>query len=427
MTDELITELARTKGLRVVSRTSVMQYKGVHRPLKDIARELGADGILGGSVVVEGRRVRVTIQLVNAASDTHIWAQSYVRDLDDVLLLQQEIAENVAKEVNGAALPSNTSRPRIAPEAHDAYLRGRYNWFADNYEIARESFEKAIRLQPDYAAAYSGLADYYLAGATSGFLVPKDALPKGEAAAEKALQLDDSVAEGHGSMAAAYLLYRWNWEAAEKETQRELELNPNLADAYHLRTYLLLALNRRDEAVESERKCLELDPFARPWGLGWALDSVGRYQEAETEIRNRIEASPKYAYLHYELAQTYLKEGREKESMEEYAEDLRLEGHQELAAEVRAAFAKGGNKGVQKWRLVNLKQMAQKSYVSPLEFASAYFRLGQYEEAMQWLNKAYEERVPLIILIQQGEGLKRLGGDPRYQALVKRIGLPPAF
>jgi TolB-like protein/DNA-binding winged helix-turn-helix (wHTH) protein len=173
MTDELITELARTKGLRVISRTSVMQYKGVHRPLKDIARELGVDGILEGSVVDAGGRVRVTVQLVHAASDTHVWAQSYIRDSSDLLLLQQELAESVAKAVNSAALPPKPAGRRIAPEAHDAYLRGRYNWFALNYETARESFQKAIQLQPDYALAYSGLADYYAAGSVGDCSIQK--------------------------------------------------------------------------------------------------------------------------------------------------------------------------------------------------------------------------------------------------------------
>jgi TolB-like protein/DNA-binding winged helix-turn-helix (wHTH) protein len=200
MTDELITELARTKGLRVISRTSVMQYKSVHRPLKDIARELGVDGILEGSVVDAGGRVRVTVQLVHAASDTHVWAQSYTRDLSDLLLLQQELAENVAREVHGAALPPKTSSRRVTPEAHDAYLRGRYNWFALNYETARQSFEKAIQLQPDYALAYSGLADYYAASSVGGLLDPKVALPKGEVLAQKALQLDGSAEEAHNSI-----------------------------------------------------------------------------------------------------------------------------------------------------------------------------------------------------------------------------------
>jgi TolB-like protein len=426
MTDELITELARTKGLRVISRTSVMQYKNVHRPLKDIARELGVDGILEGSVVDAGGRVRVTVQLIHAPSDTHVWAQSYTRDLSDLLFLQQELAENVAKEVHSAALPPKTSGRRVTPEAHDAYLRGRYNWFALNYETARESFEKAIQLQPDYALAYSGLADYYVAGSVGGLLDPKIALPKGEVLAQKALQLDDSAEEAHNSMAAAYLFYRWNWRAAEHESRRAIELNPNFAEAHHLYAFLLLALNRGDEAVEAQRKAQALDPFARPWALGDTLDSVGNYKEAEIEIRQRLEALPTHSILHYELAQCFLMQGRGKESMEEFAEGIRLGGGEKQAADVRAAFTRAGNHGVQEWRLANLKQTASKGYVSPLEFAFAYARLGQDDQAFRWLDKAYDDHVPGLVWLQQNSDLNRLHGDPRYRALIRRIGLPEA-
>jgi TolB-like protein/DNA-binding winged helix-turn-helix (wHTH) protein/Tfp pilus assembly protein PilF len=424
MTDELITELARTKGLRVISKTSVMQYKGVHRPLKQIARELGVDGILEGSVLNDGSKVRITVQLVHAPSDTHVWAKSYIRDSRDLLVLQQELAENVAKEVSSAALPAKVSNRRISPEAHDAYLRGRYDWYMGRYETARESFEKAIQLQPDYAAAYSGLADYYTGAAVSGFLVPKDALPKGEAAAQKALQLDDSAEEAHNSMAGTYLFYRWNWKAAEKESLRAIELNPNFAEGYHLYGYVLLALNRNDEAVEAQRKAQELDPFARPWGLGYALNCVGKYREAEIDLRQRLEALPKNDRVRYELVQSYLAQGRENEAMEEFAEVLRMEGDERSATELRVTFAKGGNRGLQEWRLAQVKQKAQKGYVSPMEMASAYARVGQDDEAILWLEKAYDDHVPVLVRIQRELDLNRLHRDPRFRALVKRIGLP---
>ena len=425
MTDELITELARTKGLRVISRTSVMQYKGVHRPLPDIARELGVDGILEGSVLNEGGHIRVTVQLVQAASDTHVWAQSYIRDSSDLLQLQQELAENVAKEVDSTALPRKSVRA-ISPEAHDAYLRGRYAWFgADgDAESARQFFEKAIQLQPDYAVPYSGLADYYTGGAVSGILDPRDALPKGEATAERALQLDDSNAEAHNSMAANYLFYRWNWRAAAEESQKAIELNPSYAEAYHLYAYVLLVLNRNDEALQAQRKSQELDPFARPWGLGHVFNCLGRYKDAEIELRRRIAAFPTNDELRSELAESYLMQGRDKDSMEEYAETLRIEGQENQAAEVRAAFAAKGNRGVQEWSLAQLKQLARNRYVSPLEFAFAYARLGQKDEAFRWLDKAYDDHVPWLVRIHQHTDLDPLRADPRYEALIKRIGLP---
>jgi tetratricopeptide (TPR) repeat protein len=403
-----------------------MQLKGVHRPLKDIARELGVDGILEGSVLNSGGRVRVTVQLVHAASDTHVWAQSYIRDSSDLLLLQQELAENVAKEAHSAALPPKPSR-KIAPEAHDAYLRGRYNWFTGSNETARESFERALQVQPDYAAAYSGLSDYYTAGAVEGILVPKEALPKGEALAQKALQLDASVAEAHNSMAATYLFYRWNWREAEKESRRAIELDPNFAEAYHLYAYVLLAMNRNDEAVAAQRTSQELDPFARPWALGYVLDCAGKYEEASRELRQRVEALPTNVGLRYNLAQSLLIQGKEKESMEQFAEALRLGDEGQPAEEVRIAYRNWGNRSVQELRLAQLKQVAWKQYVSPLEFASAYARLGQNDEAFRWLEKAYDDHVPKLVRIQQDPDLNSLHSDPRFQALVKRIGLPSTF
>jgi TolB-like protein/DNA-binding winged helix-turn-helix (wHTH) protein len=424
MTDELITQLARTKGPRVISRTSVMQYKGAHRPLKDIARELGVDGILEGSVANQAGRVRVTVQLIHAASDTHVWAQSYIRDSGDLLLLQEELAENVAKEVNSAALPRKTSVRRFAPEAHDAYLRGRYDWYRGDSEKAREFFEKAIQLQPDYAAAYSGLADYYFDGAVGKGLDPKDAFAKGEVEVKKALQLDDSSEEAHNSMAAADLFYRWNWAAAENESRRAIEINPNYAEGYHLYSYVLLAMNRKEEALEAQRKADELDPFARPWALGRLLNGVGRYKEAESELRARIDASPKDGALHRQLAQSLAMQGRNKEAMEEFALELELTGREEQAVEVREAFAKGGQRGEDEWRLAILKQSARKRYVSPLEFACAYARLGQDDEALRWMENAYKDHVPDLARIWMYPELNDLHGDPRYQALIKRIGLP---
>jgi TolB-like protein/DNA-binding winged helix-turn-helix (wHTH) protein/tetratricopeptide (TPR) repeat protein len=428
MTDELITELARTTGMRVISRTSVMQYKGVHRPLPDVARELGVDGIVEGSVLNQGGQIRVTVQLVQAASDTHVWAQSYIRDSSDLLLLQQELAESVAREVSSTALPREPVRV-ISPDAHDAYLRGRYAWFgADtNLESARGFFAKAIQLQPDYAAAYSGLADYYTAGAVDGLLDPIDALPKGEAATLKALQLDDSVPEAHNSMAGVDLFYRWNWKAAEAESQKAIELDPNYAEAYHLYGWVLLVSNRPDEALEAQRKSQELDPFTRPWGLGNLLISLGKYKDAEIELRQRIAALPTNDYLHGVLAEALYRQGRDKEFADEYAEVLRIEGHENQAAEVHATFAAKGTHGVQKWRLAQLKQLARHGYVSPLEFAFVYARLGQKDEAFRWLDKAYDDHVPWLVRIHQHSELDPLRGDPRYRALVKRIGLPELY
>ncbi len=264
MTDELITILAKNSGLRVISRTSAMQYKKAHRPLPDIARELGVDGILEGSVGRFGGRVHVNVQLVHAPSDTHVWAESYDRDLSDVSALQNELARTIARQVGLTVSVSASPQRRISPEAHDAYLLGRYYWFAEDYKKSGQYFQKAIDLQPDYAAAWSGLADYYGAIAVTGQARPEAVMPQAEEAARRAVALDDSLPEAHNSLAAIYLFYRWDWERAERESARTVELNPNFAEGHHLRGYVLQTLNRTDEALQEQKKAMELDPFARP-------------------------------------------------------------------------------------------------------------------------------------------------------------------
>src|ERR1019366_6831836 len=270
MTDEVITMLAKNRSLRLVSRTSAMRYKGVSRPVRDIARELGVDGILEGSIERTPTSVHMTVQLIYAPTDTHVWAESYDRDLNHAYSLPEELSQTIAKEVKVATSPPPAQR-YISPEAHDAYLLGRYYWYADDSKKCRTYFEKAIELQPDYAAAWSGLADYYGGSAVVGEFPPEAAMPQAEAAAKKALELDDLSAEAHLSIAAVQLFYRWNWVAAERESARAVELNPNAAEIHHLRSYALRPLNRMDEALQEQRKAMELDPFARPYQLGYAL------------------------------------------------------------------------------------------------------------------------------------------------------------
>jgi TolB-like protein/DNA-binding winged helix-turn-helix (wHTH) protein len=236
MTDELTTALAKNRSLRVVSRTSAMQYKGVSRPLRDIARELGVDGIVEGSVVRSANHVHVTLQLIYAPADTHVWAESYDRDLSGALSLPQKLSQIIANQARVDSAPAKPQR-YVSPEAHDAYLQGRYVWSAANYARTRQHtenaiqsrgyFEKAIRLQPDYAAAWSGLADSIWVKGVGGTAPTAEFVEKAEAAACKAVELDDSLPEAHNSMAAVYFFYKWDWNRADAECRRSLELDPN--------------------------------------------------------------------------------------------------------------------------------------------------------------------------------------------------------
>ena len=426
MTDELITALAKNRSLRLVSRTSAMRYKGVSRPVRDIARELGVDGILEGSIERTPTSVHMTVQLIYAPTDTHVWAESYDRDLNHAYSLPEELSQTIAKEVKVATSPPPAQR-YISPEAHDAYLLGRYYWYADDSKKCRTYFEKAIELQPDYAAAWSGLADYYGGSAVVGEFPPEAAMPQAEAAAKKALELDDLSAEAHLSMAAVQLFYRWNWVAAERESARAVELNPNAAEIHHLRSYALRPLNRMDEALQEQRKAMELDPFARPYQLGYALIRMRQFDAALNEARIRRDVQPNNADLHYLLSQVYFLKGMEKESEEELERYLQLAGKKDQLAEQVQVYRRGGFRAVLEWEVDVLKRKAAKQYVSPTDFADAYALLGRKEETIRYLEQSYQERAPRLVFLQSDPTLDFLHSDPRYRAIVNKMGLPPAY
>lgn len=429
MTDELITMLAKSTSLRVVSRTSVMQFKGVNRPIGDIARQLGVDGILEGSVERSANRVHMTVQLIHAPSDTHIWAESFDRDLSNVSSLQNELAQTIARQVGVTTSGSDNPQRHINPEAHDAYLLGRYYWFAeaDEYEKSRGYFQRAIDLQPDYAVAWSGLADSCAASAVVGQFPAAAVMPQAEAAAKKALELDDLDAEAHNSMAAVQLFYRWDWRAAERESARALELNPNFAEGHHLRAYVLRSLNRIDEAVQEEKKMMELDPFAKPFVLGFELIRARQFGAALNEARIRSNAQPNNAGLHLLLSYAYFFKEMEKESEEESERYLQLAGEKDrLAAQVQA-YRRGGLAAVRARNVDRLKRTATKQYVSPSDFADAYAELGRKEETIRYLEQSYRERSPHLVFLQSDPNFDFLHSDPRYRAIVKKMGLPPAY
>jgi TolB-like protein/DNA-binding winged helix-turn-helix (wHTH) protein len=427
MTDELITMLAKNRDLRVVSRTSVMRYKKIQRPLREIAAELGADGILEGSVARSGDRVHVTAQLIHAGSDTHIWAESYDHDLSDVSSLQTELAETIARQVGLSAAVSSGREKPINSGAHDAYLMGRYYWFSENFGKSREYFEKAIALQPDYAAAWSGIADSYTASAASGEIPAADALAKAEPAARKALELDDSAAEAHHAMAAVYYFLRWNWADAERESRRAMEINPRVSEIRHLRAYILQTMNRTEDALQQDREGMALDPFVRPWALALALIHARKCDEAIVEARLRSEAHPDNAFLHGILADAYLCEGMEKEAAEQLEAAHQVEGDKEGAQAVHRAFVSGGLRGVYERRLGSLMQRARKGYVGHLEFANVYALLGHKEKALEQLELSYQEREPWLVHLQDTFTFDSLHADPRYRAIINRMGLPPAY
>jgi TolB-like protein/DNA-binding winged helix-turn-helix (wHTH) protein/Tfp pilus assembly protein PilF len=423
ITDELITELAKNRRLQVISRTSVMQYKNVRRPLREVAGELGADAVVEGTVALNGTKVRVAVQLIRAATDSHLWAQSYERDLGDTIALQTELARNIANELKATVLPSESRSRTISPEAHDYYLKGRYAWFSGNGARAKEFFEKARDLQPDYAEAYSGLAYYYGGNAVTGDLDPRQAMPESERYARKSVELDDSLADAHNAMAAIDLFYHWDWKKAEEQELRAIELNPSFAEAYHVLAYILMAQNRTEDAIAAQRKASQLGPFERPWAFGYILGCAERYREAETELKHELEMAPANFGVRARLASVLRIQGKEKEAAMELAEGERRIGHADQAAEIEKAFAEGGDAAVQQLGLKSLEARAKREYVSPMEFAYAYARLRDRDKTMEWLEKAYQERSPRLVRLTMEPDLKSMEKDPRFMNLVQRVGL----
>jgi TolB-like protein/DNA-binding winged helix-turn-helix (wHTH) protein len=424
MTDELITALAKNRNLRVVSRTSTMQYKGAQRPVRDIARELGVDGILEGSIERTAARVHMTVQLIYAPTDSHVWAESYDRDLNQAFSLPQELSETIAKEVKTATSPAPRQR-YINPEAHDAYLRGRYFWFNFNLPQSLPYFEKAIQLQPNYAAAWSGLADTY-AVAGMGFRLPQQVSSRAFDAARKALELDDSLPEAHNSMAAWYLFYGWDLQHADSESKRAIALNPNYAEAHYLHNKILMVMNRLGDAEAEAKRAVELDPFARSWGLGAFYTKTRQYDAALNELRTKHAARPTDDHVVMLLSKVYWLKGMYKESQQALEEGLQLKHNQEALAASHKAWVHGGEKAVEQEGLESIQASARKSYVSEFDLATTTAYTSDKNPTLKHLEAAYRDHDPGMIEIEYEPLFDFLHSDPRYQALVKKVGLPSA-
>jgi len=423
MTDELITVLAKNGSLRVVSRTSVMQYKGVHRPLRDIASELGVDGILEGSVARSAGRIHLNVQLIYAPTDTHVWAESYDRDSSQAYLLPEQLSQTVAREVRTATSPAPPQR-YINPEAHDAYLRGRYLWFNHDHRSSREYFEKAIQIQPDYAAAWSGLADSYAICGVWGDCTASQVSSKGESAARKAVELDASLPEAHNSLAGWYLFYAWDLPRAEIESKRSLELNPNFAEGHHMLSFIFAATNRLDESLSEQKRSTELDPYSRNSALGFAYLQQRKFEAAINDLRLRARVVPSDFLINEGLFQAYWLTGKWKEAEQEYEKELEIVGWPEGAQSLRHAFEAGGAKAIARFRLDDIAYRARKSYVPPIGFASGYACLGDKDKTMRYLEESFRVRTPWLIMVESEPMFDFVHSESRYQALIKKMGLP---
>jgi TolB-like protein/DNA-binding winged helix-turn-helix (wHTH) protein len=421
MTDELITMLARNSTLRIVSRTSVMQYKGAHRPLREIARALGVDGILEGSVERSSDKVHMTIQLIQAKTDTHLWAQSYDRSPGDVSALPAEAAREIAKQLHSSVQTPTVAR-FVSAEAHDAYLRGQYYWVEGKNEEAGKYFRQAVQLQPDYAPGWVGLSEYYGVGALRGAM-PPSAAQKAEAYGQKAVELDSQLPEAHLMFGGAILLNRWDWARGLEEISRAIELNPREAQAYHMRAITLAWLGRTEEAVTAQKQATELDPFYHPSARAEIYNLVRQYDAAIADARMRVDRTPGIFGV---LAESYRGKGMKKEAAEMLAQQFAASGDTQAAAAIRHAYQLGGYDAVVRWQLGRLEKKSPTAYVSPVSLAELHAQLGEREETLSLLEQGLREHSTVLLWIRNDPAYDFLHSDPRYQAIVQRIGLPPA-
>ena len=436
MTETLITDLAKIRALKVISRTSVMQYKGSRKRLPEIARELGVDGVIEGSVMRSGNRVRITAQLIRASSDEHLWAENYERDLKDVLSLQSDVAQAIAREIKVAVTPEETtrlvrSRP-VNPEAHEAYLRGRYYWNKSTEEGFKKAvgyFNQAIEKDPAYAPAYGGLAESYGVFGDFEILPPKEAYPQAEAAAIKALELDDTLVEAHTALGLVRFEYNRDWTAAEREFKRAIELNPSDPTAHQLYSWYLGAVLRRDESIAEGRRALELDPLSvfRNADLGQSLYLLRRYDRAIEQSKKALELDPNLDFAHWPLGMAYVQKAMYEEGIMHLQKAVTFSGGSpRYVAGLGYAYAVAGRKGEARKVLEKLKDLSKQRYVSPYFIATVYVGLGDTENAMKWLEKSYQDRSGWLAYVKSQPEFARLDSDPRFQDLLRRMNFPPA-
>ncbi len=434
MTEALITELSQISSLKVISRTSVMHYKGSSEPLPQVARELNVNGIVEGSVLRSGDRVRITAQLIQAPSDTHLWAKSYERDLRDVLRLQSEVAQAIANEIKAKVTPQEQARLArahlINPEAHEAYLNGRYYWnlrTEEGLKKGMEYFQQAIEKDPDYALAYAGLADSYVVLTEWGLMAPKEGFPRAKAAASKALEIDETLAEAHVPLAAAKYGYEWDWAGGERELRRAIELNPGYASAHQWYAEYLSYTGRHNEAIAEIKRAQELDPLSPMVNqlVGGLLIFARRYDDAIAELRRTLELNPEFYPAHMNLGYAYGQQKHYAEAISEYQKAIALqEGNPGLKAKLARAYALSGKRREALKIASDLRQLSKQRYVSAYDAAQIYTALGDFDRAFVLLEKAYQEHASFLMLLQVEPANDPLRSDPRFQDLLRRMNFP---
>jgi len=436
MTDALITRLAQINTLRVISRTSAMTYKNVNRPLAEIARDLNVDAVVEGSVSRAGERIRVTAQLIDARNDKQLWGGSYDEDIRDTLVLQSRVTRVIAGQIRATLNPQErltlAKSRTVDPDAYEAYLKGRYFWnkrTGEGLRTAIDYFRRAITIDPSYAEAYAGLADSYaVAGDWKyGVLPPLDAFPKATAAAAKALVLDASLGEAHASLAYALDLYGWDWDGAETEYKQAIQLNPGYATAHQWYSWHLFMVGRDDDALLELRRAENLDPLSLIINadIADALCVAHRYDDAVEQSEKTLKMDSNFAIGHYELGQALTQKHMYDQAIAEFQKAIELSGHSgAFDSYLGYAYAISGRKEEALKIVDDLESRHAENHSVDADIALIYVGLDDRDEAISRLNKAFDARFKASIL--RRPAFDPLRSDPRFQDLLRRMGLPTA-
>jgi TolB-like protein/Tfp pilus assembly protein PilF len=435
MTEALIAELGQIRDLRVPSRTSVMLYKRANKPLRQIARELNVDALVEGSAKRSGDHLELTVQLLDGMQDRHLWGGTFDRDSRDVLALQHELARAITEELrisfSPAELPHSKNAAPVNADAYAAYLHGRYYWYKRTMEGFQKSiqyYEQAVAADPNYAPAYAGLADAYalLGSSPNDGLPPNEAMPKAKAAAQKALQLDDGLAEAHASFAYINMVYDWNWASAEKEFKRAIELNPNYAGAHEWYAEFLAARGRESEALTEMKRARDADPLLvlMHAAVAEALYYSRRYDDVISQCQQTLELDPGYPIAHFHLGRAYMAKNMYVQAIAEYQKaQATLGGTSAIVMAIGYANAKSGNRAAARKALEELHAQSKQRYVPALYFGAIYIGLGDTDASMSWLEKAYREHSDYLIYLNVDPMADSLRSNPRFQAILRKIGI----
>jgi TolB-like protein/Flp pilus assembly protein TadD len=435
LAEHLINSLSQNPKLRVIARSVALRYKGPQEDSQRAGRDLNVRAVLTGRVLERDGALNIQVDLIDVENGSQLWGRQYSCRFSDVLGVQREISEAVAEKLGAKATVEHkkrlAKRSTEDTEAYQAYLRGRYYWNRRSEQALRRAvgyFQQAIDKDPGYALAWAGLADCYAAFPGYHVESPRESGPKAKAAAAKALEIDNTLAEAHAAMAVTSMHHDWDWSGAEREFQLAIQLDPNYATSYQWYSECLTATGRTEQALASIKRAQQLDPLSPSinTNLGTRLHEAGRYDEAIEQLRKVVEMEPSFAPAHWFLGMPYLQKEMYREAIAEFQRAVQISGGNPAAlGRLGYAYAISGNREKAQQSLAELDEVAKRRYVAPIETAGIYAGLADRERALEWLEKAVLDRSRTLIFLKVDHRFDALRNDPRFSSLLRRIGLEP--